>query len=48
MMTMMKVPITQQTVANMSDNLAIATPVVPPIIEKRFRYGRLVRYGEDI
>ena len=45
----------QQTVADMSDNLAMATPVVPvvpPLIEKRSRYGRLihlpVRYGEDI
>ena len=47
--------VTQQTVANMSDNSAMATqvvPVVPPLIEKRSRCGRLirppVRYGEDI
>ena len=47
--------VTQQTVANMSDNSAMATPVVPvvpPLIEKGSRFGRLirppVRYGEDI
>ena len=47
--------VTQQTMANMSDNSAMATPVVPvvpPLIEKRSRYGRLicppVRYSEDI
>ena len=47
--------VTQQTVVNMSDNSAMAlpvVPVVPPLIEKRSRYGRLirlpVRYGEDM
>ena len=41
-----------QTMVNMSDNLAAASPVVPPIIKKRSRYERLIRppirYGEDI
>ena len=47
--------VTQQTEANMSDNSAMAKSVVPvvrPLIEKRFRYGRLirppVRYVEDM
>ena len=41
-----------QTMANISHNSATASPVVPPIIKKRSRYGRLirppVRYAEDI